>query len=243
MRSDSGEMVAIGLVKEIKSCHQMAISKVREGFEFAIKCGELLTEAKAKLEHGNFGGFVEQYFEFSHKTACSYMKLHKDLDALPKLTRASILKSADSISGIQKLLPAPEKKTKPGKGGSGAGSAPGKGGKAAPKPDTPDTETPTGVDEPPAPGMDSPDGPEKCPNCGGANYDRDEDGSYCQDCKEPLADAGDEKVKTQRQKTVKTCEALGRAFDDMDTMLPKPTKHAESEVGVKALLKLAKGWK
>jgi len=59
---------------------------------------------------------------------------------------------------------------------------------------------------------------------------------------EPAGDADEDRIKTQRQKTVKTVEALMRAFDDLQTMMARPY-HADAITACKVLLKIAKGWK
>jgi len=89
---------------------------------------------------------------------------------------------------------------------------------------------------------DPPDTGDTCPNCGSENYNADEDGLFCDDCKEPVSQK-DGAAKTQRQKTIKTCEALQRAFDDLQELSPNPTEHKKAETGTKALLKIAKAWK
>ncbi len=86
----------------------------------------------------------------------------------------------------------------------------------------------------------------KCPNCAGTKWTEDEDGVVCAKCHhphgEPAGDADEDRVKTQRQKTVKTAEALLRAFDDLQTIRAKP-KYDESIRLCKQLVKTAKGWK
>lgn len=110
MAAESNELKALSLVKSIKQCHEEGKKNFTNFVGWAIKCGELLCEAKAHLGHPSFGGYVEQYFEFSHQTANVYMKLHNDLGGLSNSQRARILNSADSLRGLQKLLPAPAKK-------------------------------------------------------------------------------------------------------------------------------------
>ena len=103
----------------------------------------------------------------------------------------------------------------------------------------------------------------KCPVCAGTKWKEDDDGVSCSKCHhpwgEPAGDPDEDRIKTQRQKTVKTVEALMRAFDDLQAMKARqehtgPTKWIADEVdatlrdmGViaacKGLLKLAKGWK
>lgn len=101
--------------------------------------------------------------------------------------------------------------------------------------------------EPPRKGKDKPAADYgKCPNCAGTKWAEDEDGVACAKCHhpygEPAGETDEERLKTQRQKTVKTVEALMRAFDDLQVMLAKPD-HDDVIRTCKALLKTAKGWK
>jgi len=86
----------------------------------------------------------------------------------------------------------------------------------------------------------------KCPNCAGSKWTEDEDGVFCSKCRhphgEPVGDVDGKNIATQRSKTIKTAEALMRAFDDLNMLLPKPL-HKEAIAGCKGLLKIAKGWK
>jgi len=72
------------------------------------------------------------------------------------------------------------------------------------------------------------------------------DGVSCSKCKhphgEPAGDVDEDRIKTQRQKTVKTVEALMRAFDDLHTMLARP-EHSEAIADCKKLLEIAREWK
>jgi hypothetical protein len=86
----------------------------------------------------------------------------------------------------------------------------------------------------------------KCPNCAGVKWNEDDDGVYCAKCNhpygEPVGDVDDKRIKDQRSKTIKTAEALLRAFDDLHTLLAKPN-HAETIATCKGLIKTARGWK
>lgn len=86
----------------------------------------------------------------------------------------------------------------------------------------------------------------KCPNCLGTKW-KDEGGRlFCTKCHqphgEPAGDVDQDRIKTQRQKTVKTADALQRAFDDLHTLCPNEA-HGEAIKACKALLKTAKEWK
>jgi uncharacterized ParB-like nuclease family protein len=119
---------------------------------------------------------------------------------------------------------------------------------APPKPNTPPkagrktSATPLG-------GVDSqPVDYGKCPNCSGQKWKvNDADGSVdCAKCRhphgEPAGDVDEERVKTQRQKTVKTAESLMRAFDDLQCMKAR-AEHSGAITYCKALIKTAKAWK
>jgi uncharacterized ParB-like nuclease family protein len=86
----------------------------------------------------------------------------------------------------------------------------------------------------------------KCPNCAGFKWIDDEDGVFCAKCRhpygEPTGGVDEDRISTQRSKTIKTVEALMRAFDDLNLLLAKP-EHKEAIATCKVLLKTAKGWK
>jgi hypothetical protein len=173
-------------------------------------------------------------------------------------------RNAESIKGklANKAKPKPPNAT-----GSCSSNTPDRGG----KPGTEPSQTEgymnvirgTDQDDP----LDFPDGPEpdheptddeireangekpdrgKCPNCAGEKWTEDEDGVSCAKCKhphgEPTGGADEERIKTQRSKTIKTVEALQRAFDDLHLLLPKP-QHDEAVKTCKVLLRMARAWK
>jgi len=109
----TNEVAALKLVKQIQQCHDECQKDFESSIDWGIECGKLLCEAKSHLGHGSFGGYVEQYFDFSHRTASGYMKLHNGLGKLSNRQRASILKEADSLRGLQLLL-SDSDKGKPG---------------------------------------------------------------------------------------------------------------------------------
>jgi len=95
----------------------------------------------------------------------------------------------------------------------------------------------------------------KCPNCAGTKWSEDEDGVSCAKCHHPWGEstggADEDRVKTQKQKTGKTVEALMRAFDDLQVMHAQTCQSCqltEDEstdpiLCCKRLLKIAKEWK
>ncbi len=87
----------------------------------------------------------------------------------------------------------------------------------------------------------------KCPNCAGTKWTEDDDGVACSKCHhphgEPAGDVDEKQITIQRSKTVKTAEALMRAFDDLNQLRPKTSEYTRSIDDCKRLVKIAKGWK
>lgn len=123
-----------------------------------------------------------------------------------------------------------------------------KPGKDAGKGTTPQEPDP----RPPRNGTDKPevasDRLGKCPNCAGAKWTKDNFGfTVCAKCGhphgEPTGGTDENRLSDQRSKTVKTVEALMRAFGDLHMLVPKEQAHEDAIATCKILLKTAKGWK
>ena len=63
------------LAQRIKTEHQEIIGAKRNIVERAMKIGDWLKEAKAKLLHGHFTSWRERNCELSARTATNYMRL------------------------------------------------------------------------------------------------------------------------------------------------------------------------
>ena len=87
---------------------------------------------------------------------------------------------------------------------------------------------------------------EPCPNCGSTAWEEDDEGVSCSKCHhpfgEPIGDVDEQRMQIQRQKTVKTIEALMRAFDDLQRMKTR-REHKQVIDTCKSLLKTAQEWK
>ena len=131
----------------------------------------------------------------------------------------------------------------------------GGGGGTPPEPpeppqDAPEPNPPSEHDSPPKgrpAAAQGPDGQDlgKCPVCAGTKWIDGEDGVVCKKCNQPHGEPGDsdeDLLKTQKSKTVKTAEALLRAFDDLQTMKARP-EYDEAILRTKQLVAIARGWK
>jgi len=69
--------VLSALAKEINSAHEASLEIGIKSVEQAIRCGELLVQAKAKQKHGDWLLWFDANVKFSRDTACQYVKLFK----------------------------------------------------------------------------------------------------------------------------------------------------------------------
>lgn len=79
------------IAQEINAEHAAAHAEARSALERARRCGELLTEAKAKVEHGQWLPWIEANLAFGARQAQKYMKLAENWDRLPNANSNSLL--------------------------------------------------------------------------------------------------------------------------------------------------------
>jgi hypothetical protein len=84
--------VGASIVKEIIKLHSEAKASYNSTVSKALRIGELLTNAKAKMEHGNFLKFLEE-LPFSQRTAYNYMNGYGRRDSLPPAEPCKMLGS------------------------------------------------------------------------------------------------------------------------------------------------------
>ena len=263
--------------------HTYVLKDLAEASTHALETGQELLAAKKTIPHGGWETECKRLFDASLRTAQFYMTFAKDMTALPKAQNSAILMLEGTLDGAAKAArkaARPESFSKPGADRSdpapdAAVGLPGSAGddvssadpfEDAPEspPDAQEPETTSGSPRPPKGHQQATGKPDrgKCPVCAGTRWTEDEDGVSCAKCHhpwgEPAGDPDEDRIKTQRQKTVKTVEALVRAFDDLQAMKAKPehggaTKWTADEVGAtlkdmgviaacKGLLTIAKRW-
>jgi hypothetical protein len=70
------------LAERINEGHRLAESHARSAVEHALRCGELLIEAKAKINHGQWLPWLKANCAVSERTAQAYVRLARELPAL-----------------------------------------------------------------------------------------------------------------------------------------------------------------
>jgi len=92
--------------QEIVTLHQEIVGHLQQSLEKAIKIGQLLTEQKGSMKHGEFGPWLKGNIPFTDRTARNYMRLWREKDRL-KMESVSDLKDAYRLITDQKKLPSP----------------------------------------------------------------------------------------------------------------------------------------
>ena len=74
------ELTAIST--QINSAHRECLSAMRSSIDHAIKAGDLLVQAKALVNHGDWLNWVSDNCSFSERTARAYMRVAKNKTAI-----------------------------------------------------------------------------------------------------------------------------------------------------------------
>jgi hypothetical protein len=72
------------LAAEINEAHALALKHADSAVEQAMRCGNLLMEAKAKAPHGHWLPWLRQNVEFSERTAQAYMRIAQRFNRNPQ---------------------------------------------------------------------------------------------------------------------------------------------------------------
>ena len=95
------------LAEQINDEHERARGAIRDALTHGIKCGELLTQAKAGLKHGDWGKWITDNCHFSDRTARLYMRLAENREELEKTATIADL----TLNGAAGLLAEPKQET------------------------------------------------------------------------------------------------------------------------------------
>ncbi len=252
------EVECLKLKKAINDNHRLAQKAAGDAVERGVLVGELLTKWKELLPHGRFEPFVDTHFEGSTRTAQLYMQAAKRLAECSKAQRVALLAGDVTIEGLIGSIKSHSSR-EASKPISDKGKPGGRVSTPTPEPASSGPASDEAADLCPKCGDPFQTGklacarcgclkPDlgTCPNCGGKKWTEDEFGATCARCNqphgEPVGDRDESRFADLRSKTIKTVEALMRAIDDLNRVLPKP-EHVEAMASCKFLLKIAGAWK
>ncbi|MFQ5888814.1 MAG: DUF3102 domain-containing protein [Gemmatimonadota bacterium] len=85
------------LARQIRAEHEQAAAAIRRGLEHARRAGELLIEAKGRLDHGEWLPWLESRCDISVRTAQAYMRIARRWDELANTQRAAHLTVRDAL--------------------------------------------------------------------------------------------------------------------------------------------------
>lgn len=77
------------LVGEINRLHEEICQAARRTIQNAIRIGELLTQRRAELKHGQWLPWLDENINFDQKTAWNYMRLYEERDKLGNVPNLS----------------------------------------------------------------------------------------------------------------------------------------------------------
>jgi phage N-6-adenine-methyltransferase len=93
------------LSTQINTEHQACMQAAGKALDHAMRCGDLLSEAKSTCKHGEWQGWLDDNFDGSDRSAQAYMRLAGKREQIEQNRRGS----ADlSIDGALKLLAGPK---------------------------------------------------------------------------------------------------------------------------------------
>jgi Protein of unknown function (DUF3102) len=102
----SGEL-ELTPVEQINAEHHACEAAVRSALKHAVRCGALLEEQKAAVNHGDWQGWLQENFTGSVRTAQVYMRLSRNREAVEEAAKAQTSAHL-SIDGALKALSAPK---------------------------------------------------------------------------------------------------------------------------------------
>ena len=88
---------------KISRLHGEIVGHLKQSLISAIQIGQLLTEQKQKLKHGEFGKWIKTNLPFTNRTARNYVRLYLERDRL-KTETVSDLKSAYRLLNQPKVI-------------------------------------------------------------------------------------------------------------------------------------------
>jgi hypothetical protein len=84
-------VVAFDAAEDINREHRFARESAEAAVEHAVRCGELLIAAKARVEHGEWLPWLEKHCpEISDRSARAYMRLHREMGKLDPAKRQRV---------------------------------------------------------------------------------------------------------------------------------------------------------
>lgn len=98
-----GEVVEVMVINEIACLHNEIIGYFKKSVEKAIRIGQLLTEQKECLKHGEFTKWIKNNLPFTDRTARNYMRLYNNRDKLKTETVSDLTTGYELLTENRKI--------------------------------------------------------------------------------------------------------------------------------------------
>jgi hypothetical protein len=93
-----------GRIGEIIRLHNGILNSFKKTLADAIKIGELLTDQKGNLKHGEFMAWVNENLPFTDRTARNYMRVYKERDGLKTETVSDLSEAYHRLVQMQEYV-------------------------------------------------------------------------------------------------------------------------------------------
>jgi hypothetical protein len=93
------------IAETVKAEHAEIEIAMRESLARAVKVGELLTEAKQLVKHGEWGKWITDNCQFSERTAQNYMRIHERFPELAKAQPVADLTYREAVGLLAEPKP------------------------------------------------------------------------------------------------------------------------------------------
>ena len=87
-----------GRIKQIVDLHELATLSAKKSIEYAIEIGQLLTEQKESLNHGEWIPWVEENLPFGETQARNYMRIHRNRQHVADLEDAPMREAVQMLA-------------------------------------------------------------------------------------------------------------------------------------------------
>ena len=96
------------IATQINTEHARVQSAIREGLQHALKCGELLAQAKALVNHGEWLPWLSKNCAVSERTAQAYMRVFQNWPELSKSATVADLTYRGALALLADPFESPE---------------------------------------------------------------------------------------------------------------------------------------
>lgn len=96
---DAGNPALPWLAEQANQEHELAREAGESMVEHAIRAGEMLTQAKGQLPHGEWLPWLEEHFSGNRQTAAGYMRVSANVQRVIHLEEPSLRKALAAVSG------------------------------------------------------------------------------------------------------------------------------------------------